>query len=165
MGDIQTIVEQCKEIKRKLGYTNQFIAEQTGVPEGTVSRVFGNRQYNFKYETIQPIVLFLAEVDAEGELSQPSSDIIALYEDIVAGKNRELADLKSEHKDAINALKAEHRTAIAELKKEHQRETERLRKTSKHLRTVLCIIVGILVVLAIIDLSFTSFGWWRGLPT
>ena len=164
MGDIQSIVEQCKEIKRKLGYTNQFIAEQSGVPEGTVSRVFGSKQYNFKYDTIQPIVAFLAEMDVDGALSQPNNDVIALYEDIVAGKNRELAELKAEHKTEVNNIKAEHRAAVAELRAEHQKETERVRKTNRHLRTVLCVIIGILVVLAIIDLSFTSFGWWRGFP-
>lgn len=127
MGEIQSIIEECKEIKRKLGYTNQYIAEQTGVPEGTVSRVFGSRQYNFKYETIQPIIAFLAAEDADGAAKLPNNDVIALYEDIVAGKNKELAELKAEHRKEIDALKSEHKAAIAELKREHQAEVDGLK--------------------------------------
>ena len=164
MGDIQSNIEQCKAIKRKLGYTNQYIAEQTGVPEGTVSRVFGSKQYNFKYDTIQPIIAFFAEEDTLGAVQPPNNDVVSLYEDIVAGKNRELAELKEGHRNEITSLKAEHRAAIADLKKDHQSEADSLKKANRHLRTVLCVIVGILVLLAIIDLSFTSFGWWRGFP-
>lgn len=163
MDSIQALIEQCKTIKRKLGYTNQFIAEHTGVPEGTVSRVFGTKAYNFKYETIQPIVEFLAGADED--TPAPNNDVIALYADIVASKDADIAALKAEHKAAIDALKAEHQARMQEVKADYQSRIDQLQKTNHRQKFLIIAMITIILILVIIDFSFTDIGWWRGWPS
>lgn len=163
---MQAIIEECKAIKRDLGYTNQFIAEQTGVPEGTVSRVFGGKAYNFKYETIQPIMAFLARERDEEAPPPPgsNSDIVGLYADIVSSKNTEIAAMKTDHRAELGNLKTEHKETMQELKLEYRGKIAKLEKAILRQRFLIVVMVLIVLILAIIDFSHTDIGWWRGFP-
>lgn len=167
MDGIQEIIEECKEIKRNLGYTNQFIAEQTGVPEGTVSRVFGAKTYNFKYETIQPIMAFLVNERDDEALPKPNSDndIVGLYADIVSSKNDEIAAMKTEHREELGSLKTEHKETVQELKREYQGKIAKLERMNHIQRILIIAMVLTILILAFIDFSYTSVGWWRGFPS
>lgn len=63
MPNLPGIVGKLKEAKTEKSYTNQDIADLTGVPKGTVDRVFAGRNTNFKYETLQPIIELLLTSD------------------------------------------------------------------------------------------------------
>lgn len=165
MDNIQAIIEECKAIKRDLGYTNQFIAERTGIPEGTVARVFGSKAYSFKYETIQPIIAFLVkECDVES-LPLQNNDVVALCADIVSSKDSEIATMRTEHRTELGSLKAEHKETVQELKQEYQSKIEELKKTISRQKLLIIVMVTTILILAIIDFSYTNIGWWRGFPS
>ena len=164
MDNMQAIIEECKTIKRDLGYTNQFIAEQTGVPEGTVSRVFGSRTYNFKYETIQPIIAFLVNERDDGPPPMPGCDIVGLYADIVSTKDIEIAAMKTEHREELGSLKEEHKENVQELKREYRGKIAKLERMNHIQRVLIIAMIAINLILTIIDFLFTSVGWWRSFP-
>lgn len=51
----EILVQKLIERKEELGYTNAVIAEMTGVPESTVTKVFNGTNRSPTYETISPI--------------------------------------------------------------------------------------------------------------
>lgn len=53
-------IEELKARKRELGYTNKDVAEMSGVPLGTVQKIFGGATSHPRYETLKALekVLF-----------------------------------------------------------------------------------------------------------
>lgn len=51
----ETLVQKLVERKEELGYTNAVIAEISGVPESTVTKVFNGTNRSPTYDTISPI--------------------------------------------------------------------------------------------------------------
>ncbi|MBP3895443.1 MAG: helix-turn-helix domain-containing protein [Mogibacterium sp.] len=63
-------IEQMKERKTELGYTNEKIAELSGVPLGTVQKVFAGVTKAPRYDTIQKlqkVLGFYAEYNLQDE--------------------------------------------------------------------------------------------------
>lgn len=58
------IVKWCKEQKAKLKVSNQIVAEKSCVPQGTVDRIFSGHYSEFKYNSVQPIIVALLELGA-----------------------------------------------------------------------------------------------------
>lgn len=54
-------IEEMKNIKRELGLTNQMLADLSGVPLGTIQKIFGGATKAPRKETIDAIVLALSE--------------------------------------------------------------------------------------------------------
>lgn len=50
------LLEWCKLRKHRLGLSNASLADLSGVPKGTIDRVFSADTNDCKYETIRPIV-------------------------------------------------------------------------------------------------------------
>lgn len=48
-------IAELKQRKRELGYTNQMVASASGVPLGTIQKIFGNITKSPRYETLQLI--------------------------------------------------------------------------------------------------------------
>lgn len=48
-------IAELKQRKRELGYTNQMVATASGVPLGTIQKIFGNITKSPRYETLQMI--------------------------------------------------------------------------------------------------------------
>ena len=53
-------IEEMKRRKAELGYTNERVAELSGVPLGTVQKVFGGTTASPRYETLQKLESVLA---------------------------------------------------------------------------------------------------------
>ena len=51
----ENLVQKLVERKEELGYTNAVIAEMSGVPESTVTKVFNGANRSPTYDTISPI--------------------------------------------------------------------------------------------------------------
>lgn len=60
------LLEWCKARKSNLKISNESLAERSGVPKGTIDRLFSSKHYDFKYETIRPLLKVLVG-DAWGE--------------------------------------------------------------------------------------------------
>ncbi len=60
-------IEEMKAIKQDKGYTYEQIAELSGVPLGTVLKIFSGETQSPRYATLQALERFFAEVSAVGE--------------------------------------------------------------------------------------------------
>ena len=58
------IVKWCREQKAKLKVSNQIISEKSCVPQGTVDRIFSGHYNEFKYNSVQPIIVALLKMGA-----------------------------------------------------------------------------------------------------
>ena len=52
-------IEEMKARKAELGYTNEKIAELSGVPLGTVQKIFSGETRSPRYDTVQKLVKLL----------------------------------------------------------------------------------------------------------
>lgn len=81
---VQSIVDQLKIAKAAAHppLSNREIAERTGVPQGTVDRVFGPKPYNFTYETLKPLMDYfgLAKNDENREVSTSCEECVKIKE-------------------------------------------------------------------------------------
>lgn len=81
---VQSIVDQLKIAKAAAHppLSNREIAEHTGVPQGTVDRVFGPKPYNFTYETLKPLMDYfgLAKNDENREVSTSCEECVKIKE-------------------------------------------------------------------------------------
>lgn len=188
MEKVQEIIAKLKVIKAEKGYSNQEIADLTEVPKGTVDRVFGNKFYNFTYESIQPIVSLLLKIDEPGKENVPleQQETIDLLKKVIMAKNSDLDNLRDEkqelrnelsglresyerhiktltdsHKEEIANIRATHKERIAELKVEQKEEVAQVRKAYKFYRIMLIILSLIIVLLLIVDIANPTFGWIR----
>ena len=125
------LIKWCKERKAALGYTNQKLSEMTGVPAGTIDRVFSGKYAEFKYSTIQPIVSVLLgyreetpEPKVEDEQGQFYYDTIEGYKLVLENKNHEIEELKRAY-DALQKEKEYLKAQCADLK-DHLKWLEKL---------------------------------------
>lgn len=137
------IVGKLKEAKTEKNYTNQDIADLTGVPKGTVDRVFAGRNTNFKYETLQPIIELLLtsdtnEVENQHDIISNDDQRPSEYKILV----QEIEYLKSESnkKDAL----------IADFQ-----------KTNRTYRIALFVLIAFICILFGVDILVGSVGWFR----
>lgn len=61
----EELIEWCIWRKKCLHLSNADIAEKTNVPKGTIDRLFSAKNTEFRYSTMQPVVLMLLGVDQE----------------------------------------------------------------------------------------------------
>lgn len=59
------LVKWCKQKKTSLKLSNQIVADRSNVPLGTVDRIFSGNYSEFKYNSVQPIVSALLEIEDE----------------------------------------------------------------------------------------------------
>lgn len=98
------LVKWCRARKAELGLTNASIAEKTGVPPGTLDRIFSGTYSEFKYSSIQPVVAYLVGLsedvpqpeDEESEQGNYYYNTIEGYRLIVENKNFQIQQLTVE---------------------------------------------------------------------
>lgn len=95
------LMEFCKQRKKHLGWTNAELAEKSGVPKGTVDRLFSGEHPDYKYETIRMLVKAFVGVDFFEEYCPDEVDV-------QESKN---LSMKMEHQqDVIKRLEADKNT-------------------------------------------------------
>lgn len=95
---MEKIVEDLKRIKEENELTNADISKMSGVPVGTVNRVFSSKTGSHNYATIEPIkeaLLPLAKPEEVRELHEEKNKVLVgeierLYERLLAEKEKEL---------------------------------------------------------------------------
>lgn len=83
----------CKLRKNKLGLSNLELAEKSGVPLGTLNRLFASDMIDCKYETVRPIVKALVGEWSDNPCPTPGD---ALQDEHLIN---ELARLKAENEE------------------------------------------------------------------
>lgn len=146
---MEEIINELKLAKKKKDLTNKQIAEATNVPEGTVARVFSHKEYNFKYDTIRPIVEYLITDDIYDEETPnplPDENTIELLKHIIAEKNDEIEQYKEQLR------------AMAEIK---DTEVTALKGNTKILRLIILCLAVSLLMMVVVDLGISGVGWFR----
>lgn len=87
------LVHRLVQLKEKSGLTNQQIADKSGVPLSTVTRVFNGQTDNPNYQTVANIVIAMKGSldDIEGierPCEETTDKVIELYERSIAQKNQ-----------------------------------------------------------------------------
>ena len=161
MPETDTIVEKLKEIKRNEGYTLQHIADISGVPIGTVNRVFSQTHYDFKYDTIKPLVRALGlETDVHEIQHEESTPYIELLRSVIQEKNVEIDRLKIEKTEEINRVKAEVHDELSEFKADYRDNIIKpLRRDKVIWRTVAIVCISVIILMFVFDFIITDKGW------
>ncbi len=78
-------IEEMKARKAELGYTNEKIAELSGVPLGTVQKIFAGETKSPRYETIQKLLKVLrmkneTYIHMPGEPPMYVAESVSVYE-------------------------------------------------------------------------------------
>ena len=60
-------IEEMKARKAELGYTNETVAELSGVPLGTVQKIFAGETRSPRYDTVRKLVKLLEKPEADKE--------------------------------------------------------------------------------------------------
>ena len=97
------LINWCKTRKQSLGLSNQRLAEQSGVPVGTIDRIMAGKYTEFRYSSIQPIVAVLIGIredtpkpeNADAQQVQDYYDTIEGYKLVVENKNHMIDELKT----------------------------------------------------------------------
>ena len=128
------LINWCKTRKQSLGLSNQRLAEQSGVPVGTIDRIMAGRYMEFRYSSIQPIVSVLIGFKEETPLPENADEqqvqdyyeTIEGYKLVVENKNHVIDELKV----TCEQLAKE----IEYLKQENERKHEAITSQQAHVR-------------------------------
>ena len=75
VGDVDMTIEEMKRRKRELGYSFNKLSELSGVPVGTLQKIFSGETSSPRYNTIQAISEVLSDAPAE-EVREPSEAFV-----------------------------------------------------------------------------------------
>lgn len=126
------LINWCRNRKQFLGLSNQKLAEESGVPAGTIDRIMAGHYTEFRYSSIQPIVSVLIGFkedtpkpeNADRQQVQDYYDTIEGYKLVVENKNHLINELKA----TIEQLVRE----ISYLKTENERKHEAIMSQQAH---------------------------------
>lgn len=161
-----------KALKKRYGWTNQYVADNSGVPITTVNRFFADEGTDFRHDTCRPIVrLFVGESDIEPvcgeyiELEEQIRTLTAANAELTA----QVTDLKESREAAINSAvdkaKAEDQRKVDFLKDElaiYRRHGLRWRRISTACVSFVIALLLSATVFLIIDRANPKWGiFWR----
>ena len=126
------LINWCRNRKQYLGLSNQRLADESGVPVGTIDRIMAGKYTEFRYSSIQPIIAVLVGIRedtpkpeyADAQQVQDYYDTIEGYKLIVENKNHMIDELKN----TIAQLARE----IEYLKNENERKHQAIVRQQEH---------------------------------
>ncbi len=127
------IIEKCKKIKEELGYSYEYIAEQTGIPKSTVVRFFSSPDgTSCLFDTVQQIESFLfgfnepAPKNDKQLINEVPLSLVEMKESYELIIKARIDDFRKEHQEHMDD-----NTKNAELIKELKAELTSLRSEYK----------------------------------
>lgn len=96
--DSGQVIKWCISRKKEMGISNAKLADATGVPEGTIDRIFTGRNNEYRYSTIQPIIRYLLgynQVTPDNQSVDYYTNTIEGYKLAVESKNNSISVLRS----------------------------------------------------------------------
>ena len=133
------ILEWCKARKAELHLSNDKIADLSGIPRGTVARVFAGSHEDFKFGTVQPILRVLVGGTYHREsCPDPKGDMA----ERLAESTRKI--------ESLRAVIKENKAAYdADLQREREDAARREKYFEKHMRTRMIFIIVLSALLAV----------------
>ncbi len=96
-------IDEMKEIKKKQGFSNKMISDLSGVPFGTVQKIFGGETSSPRYDTIQALQRFFEE--ATGGFSvQSDNDVVKEGAAYKASRDKDNSEKNNKNIDDYLAL-------------------------------------------------------------
>ena len=134
------LIEWCNHRKKEMNLSNSRLASISGVPEGTIDRIFTGKNPEFRYSTIQPIVACLIGIEDDTPTNASEefyTNTIDGYKLIVENKNHVIEELKASYlqlQKEIEYLKKsnEEKQAIINSLSEHTKWMESLISSSRN---------------------------------
>lgn len=124
---LSNIVIRLKEVKaERPDLTLQKIADHTGVPYGTVSRVFaeGSEEVSFRYDSVMPIAKMLLDLDDVGEGTEDEK----AYKAIIQFYETSISQMKEQFEMKLEEERAEYKRRIEFLMHQIEKKDERIDK-------------------------------------
>lgn len=148
------LLEWCRLRKKYLNWSNAYLSERSGVPKGTIDRIFSSDPTDFRHETMRPIVTAL--IGGEVGLN-PCPDPL----DASAMHLREIIDIKSAEVDDLQKR-------LDEWKARSESSVAYYRRLYCILRKVTIAVVGLflmvligLVTLFVFDIMHPEIGFFH----
>lgn len=123
------LIAWCNNRKKEKRLSNAKLADITGVPEGTIDRIFTGKNLEFRYSTIQPIVSYLIGIQDDTPTQAPNKyyvETIDGYKLIIENKNFII--------DNLNARCERLQSAVDYLKKNNEEKQETICNQSAHIK-------------------------------
>lgn len=130
-------VDKLRELKDHQGLTNSDIAERSGIPLPTITKIFN------------------------GSTANPSFDTVVLIAKSLGTSLDELVGIQSADKGDESAARAELSLAKDERIRELCRERDKERKEKRSLAIILTCVIGLVIILLMIDVLNGHFGYIR----
>lgn len=105
----QELIEWCKQRKKELNLSVAKLSKLSNVPEGTINRLLTEKNLEFRYSSIQPIVAVLIQRNEETPQPEENTEQAEYYYNTIEGYK-----LILENKDHI----------ISELEKSYQKQQD-----------------------------------------
>jgi len=160
----------CKARKKEIKASNAQLAEMSGMPKGTIDRLFAGEHVDFRYETIRPLLKALTGGTWSGNpCAAPEED------EVLQKKIQELEAEITKRDESIQQYKKNYddlTTLVANTNKRHEEQLHFLRgeiKRKNKFVTFLAILAVVallyIIVTLAIDLTDPSRGifWLEGL--
>ena len=122
---LSNIVIRLKEMKaERPDLTLQKIADHTGVPYGTVSRVFaeGSEEVSFRYDSVMPIAKMLLDLDDVGEGTEDEK----AYKAIIQFYETSISQMKEQFEKKLEEERTEYKRRIDFLMHQIEKKDERI---------------------------------------
>jgi hypothetical protein len=137
------LLEWCKERKKFLKISNEKLSELSGIPKGTIDRLFSSEHLDFKFETIRPIIKVLAG----GEwIEAPCPEEPDCFADEKIAKLEERATKLEEENQGLKERLAEEKETSSFLKEQFKFREKVITAESLSLAASLLIIITMLVI-------------------
>lgn len=160
------LLEWCKARKDALKISNAALADMSGIPKGTIDRLFHGEHIDFKYETIRPIVKAL--IGGEWKKStcpldgaEENKELLETLRRLEAenSKYREyIMDTGQQHREDLDTRKAEEQARVDYLKNQLKWNRRAIATLGLLLFVCLLVIIGALMV----DKMNSDIGFfWR----
>lgn len=165
---VKEIVDRLKIAKAATHppVSNREIAEQTGVPQGTVDRVFGPKLYNFTFETLKPLMDYFGlsnddesrEVTASCEECVKKEKRIQELEETVQLLRSQRVSAQAPYKEQVQLLQDSH----AEIMAERDTSAKNDRRVIRFLSVVIVLLLVLMAAYLLhFDLSNPNYGIFR----
>ena len=155
----------CKARKAELRVSNAQLAEKSGMPKGTIDRLFAGEHVDFRYETIRPLLKALTGGAWSGNpCATPQED------DALRKRVQELEAELARREESIRHYKENYdgmTTLVANTNKRHEKqlhflegEIKRKNKFVTGLAILAVVALLYIIVTLIIDLADPSRGYY-----
>ena len=102
-------IDEMKNKKRELGYTNEKIADLSEVPLGTVQKIFSGETKSPRYETIQKLEKVFSQAPASVKYAISTESVMSVNEQSLLSAD----DYYSYHKQFEKSYKKMHNAEYA----------------------------------------------------